>query len=152
MRSMTDSATVHIDASPGRVWELLTDVTRMSAWSPTVERCEWTQGNVVEAGARFRGYNKQGRAKWSRECRITVAEPAREFSFTTYGGEREETRWRYTIEARDAGTLLAESFEVVGMPIYVRVANMLMGERLAAQRRSGMEQTLARIKAAAEAG
>src|SRR5262245_18234309 len=60
------SATLDIEAAPQTVYALITDVTRMGEWSPETRRAEWVGGATGPAvGARFRGHNKLGIARWS---------------------------------------------------------------------------------------
>lgn len=50
----SDEVTVHIDAHPDVVYDLIADVTRMPEFSPEVIRCEWLDGATGPAvGARF---------------------------------------------------------------------------------------------------
>jgi hypothetical protein len=64
------------------------------------------------------------------------------------------TRWRYRFEPSDAATTVTESYEVVSMPVWVRALRRLPGmvERSRRDARQGMEVTLERIGAIAEAG
>lgn len=57
----TGQARIEIDASPQRVYELVSDITRMGEWSPECYRCEWLDGaTTATVGARFRGHNRLG--------------------------------------------------------------------------------------------
>ena len=48
---------VHIDAPAERVWELVSDVTRIGEFSPETFEAEWLDGaDRPRAGARFRGH------------------------------------------------------------------------------------------------
>lgn len=148
-----DEVRIHIEAPPERVWSLIADVTRMGEWSPICRRCEWIDGATGPAvGARFVGHNRQGPARWSRECVVTACEPGREFAFSTVQGGRPQTNWRYRLEPSGTGTEIVESFEGIWEPRWVRAAKGLPGVRARSERdtRRGMEATLARIKAAAE--
>ena len=63
--------------------------------------------------------------------------------------EREETRWRYRFEPSANGCVVTESYEFVWAPLYIRIGDLFLPRDR--QLRHGMRQTLARIKAAAEA-
>lgn len=145
------TVTVQIDAPPERVYELVSDVTRMAEWSPVNYRCEWVEGSEPREGAKFRGYNKQGLMRWNRECVVTKAEPGREFAFSTYYNEHESTRWRYVFEPADGGTKVTESFDPVWAPPLVRITEKFMGKKMEADSRRNIETSLSRLKAAAEA-
>lgn len=143
-----------IDAPAMRVWELVSDVTRIGEWSPETRSAEWLDGAAGPAvGVRFKGRNKR-RGSWSTTCRVTAADPGREFAFSV---GRDETRWRYTIVDTDSGCELTESFEIVKTPGVVGRWLTKLGTGVRWSEREldlvkGMHQTLAGIKAAAEAG
>ena len=142
---MQGEAHVHIQAPPHRVYDLLTDVTRMGEWSPECYKCEWADGATgAVVGARFKGYNKRGRIKWTTKPKVLVAEPGREFSFGSMMGPGDGTRWTYRLEpAADGGTELTESFQApTALKMFFRKRDVEMTQ--------GMEETLARLKQAAE--
>ena len=141
---MGATVTVHVDAPPEKLYDMVSDVTRMGEWSPECYRCEWLDGAAGPAvGARFKGRNKYGLIRWSSTPRVVVAEPGREFTF-----EHDYTRWTYRFEPANGGTDVTESFEdVKPEPFYIRIGQLFMPGR---SQEEGMRQTLARIKAAAE--
>ena len=144
-------ATIHIDAPPERVYEMISDVTRMGEWSPETYQCEWVGGATGPAlGAKFKGRNKQGIMKWSTTPEVIAADPGREFAFVTKMGSREATRWRYRLAAADGGTDVTESWEEVWSPAPMRMFNGLL--RRYKKLDEGVQATLQRLKAAAEAG
>ncbi|OBF29557.1 hypothetical protein A5724_24960 [Mycobacterium sp. ACS1612] len=145
-------ASIHIAAPPDLVYQLVADVTRMGEWSPECYRCEWLDAATsASAGARFRGYNRRGRYRWERTAIVQVADPGREFAFTTIDDRtgRRETNWQYTMETSRSGTLLRERFEFLWCSFTNRALEMLAPRGRQVQR--GIEETLARIKRAAEA-
>lgn len=145
------AARVHVDAPPDRVYELVSDVRRMGEWSPETTRAEWRNGATGPAvGARFRGWNKHGRASWFTDPVVEAADPGRRFAFvTTMLGRGRFTRWTYEMTpTEDGGTDLEESWEQVGaIPIFSR---FFVSEQRVQQLQAGMEETLQRIKTAAE--
>lgn len=142
------TATVHVDASPEAVYDLVADITRMPEWSPETYKAEWLGGATgAVAGARFRGWNKAGPIRWFTDPVIDVAERGRELTFTTtFFGRGRLTTWSFVMQSSaNGGTDLTESWhENVGL-----VVRLMPGRRVEGLQR-GMEQTLARIKAAAE--
>ena len=57
---MHDSVTVHINATPDQVWDLVSDVTRIGEYSPETFEAEWLDGATGPAvGASFRGHVKR---------------------------------------------------------------------------------------------
>jgi hypothetical protein len=141
---------VDVEAPPEVVYEVVTDVTRMGAWSPETVKCEWLDGAVRAAvGARFKGTNKRGILRWSTKPTVVVADPAREFSFEVGN----DIRWTYRFEAHGTGTRLTESFEMLrDLPPYFAFAERwLLGIKdRRADLEHGMTVTLERIKRVVE--
>lgn len=147
---MRAEAQIQIQAPPERVWGMVSDVTRMGEWSPENQGGEWLDEATGPAvGARFRGRNKQGPMGWSTVCTVTAAEPGREFAFTTFAPYG--TTWRYRFEPAAGGTRVTESYELPRNPLGRLLADVtsLIGRRT--QMEDGMQQTLERLKTAAEA-
>lgn len=110
----TGGASVTIRGEPERLWDMISDVTRMGEWSPETERAEWLDGATRPVvGARFKGYNRRGKARWSTVCEVTEAERGRAFSFAVGGGARPTTIWRYRFEAKGDDVVVTETFELV---------------------------------------
>jgi uncharacterized protein YndB with AHSA1/START domain len=143
-------ASVTIATSPERAYALVSDVTRMGEWSPECRRCEWLDGATgPTVGSSFRGHNRVGRYRWSTTSQVMAAAPGREFAFTVMSEGRESTRWRYRFEPCEEGTVVTESYEFRWAPKIHVVTNVLM--RRDRWLRRGMQQTLGRLKAVAEA-
>src|SRR5258708_6330417 len=89
----------HIEAGPEVVYDLVADVTRMGEWSPECVGCEWVDGATGPAvGARFRGRNRHGLARWSNKPRVVAADRGRMFGFVaTDPIGRDMTRWTYRL-------------------------------------------------------
>jgi hypothetical protein len=89
--------------------------------------------------------------RWARTAVVDTAERGRAFGFATVNDAagREETRWRYTMEPSASGTLLTESFEFLWCSVANRLAEALVPRGRQVNR--GIEETLRRIKRAAEA-
>jgi uncharacterized protein YndB with AHSA1/START domain len=146
------STSILVQAPPERVWDLVTDVTRMGEWSPETVAAEWLDGaTAAAAGARFKGRNKR-RGSWSTKCTVTESERGQAFSFEVGRGE---TRWSYRFSPDDGGCRVTESFEIVRRPGPVGRWLTKLGTGVTwAEREAdlvgGMEETLRRLKAAAE--
>lgn len=107
-------ASAIIGAPPERIWELVSDVTRTGEWSPENTGGVWLKGAAGPiAGARFRGTNCRGRARWATSCEVVAAVPGREFAFVTGTAAKPKTLWRYILEPIGDGTRVTESFELV---------------------------------------
>ncbi len=77
-----------MDAPVDKVWDLVSDVTRVGEFSPETFEAEWLDGASGPAtGVRFRGHvrrNGRGPVYWTT-CTITDCEPGREFGFAVGG-------------------------------------------------------------------
>jgi hypothetical protein len=145
---------IHVSAPSEKVYDLVSDVTRMGEWSPETVKGEWLDGaSGPAAGARFKGTNKRGIMRWSTKPEVVAAEPGREFAFVTKS-MGPSTKWSYRFDpAADGGTDVTESFELIDdLPGYIRFCDRyLMGIKdRKADLEDGMQQTLERIKKAAE--
>ena len=109
---------VDIDATPERVWEVLTDLAAYPAWNPFIVRAE----GVVEAGRRLTLTMQPvgGRAMTLRPRLVEVDVPRRLRWRGTVGVpglmDAEHT---FTLQARDSGTRLVhqEDFRGVLVPL-----------------------------------
>jgi hypothetical protein len=145
-------------APADRVWDLVSDVTRIGEFSPETFEAQWLDGATgPRAGARFRGHvrrNGRGPVYWTT-CTVTVADPEREFGFSVGGlGSSIANTWRYLLEPAPAspgepGTDVTESFE---MPATLpnRIYWSLAGPARLRTNLDGMRATLERIKAVVE--
>ncbi len=151
----TDEARIHVDAAPDLVYALVSDVTRMSQWSPETRNCEWVDGATGPAvGAAFRASNRASRGPaWSNKPVVIAAEPGRHFAFLR--GGHGATSWHYRLTPAGTGTELTESY-LVEQPVSAAMTWLTLWMRGAkdfrADMRANLETTLARIKAAAERG
>jgi uncharacterized protein YndB with AHSA1/START domain len=142
----------HIGAPPETLYALITDVRRMPEWSPECRACEWIAGSTgASVGARFKGANRRGLARWTTEVQVLTARDGREFAFVTFFHGHEQTKWTYRFQANGDGTTVSESFELlVDMPWYlVLTEHVLMGIRdRKADLEAGMQETLRRLERA----
>ena len=152
--TVSGSASVTVRAEPERLWAMVADVTRMAQWSPETERAEWLDGAGPAVGARFKGYNRRGRARWSTVCEVIEADPGRTFSFAVGGAAKPETVWRYRFDRTDEGVHVTESFELVKplgslSRVVTRLTTGVRDRR--ADLEDGVRATLVALKEAAEA-
>jgi Polyketide cyclase / dehydrase and lipid transport len=143
---------IDIAAPPDVVYDLIADITQMGEWSPECYKCEWLDGaSPAAVGTRFRGYNRLGRYRWERTAVILTADHGREFAFSTVNDRtgRHETQWHYIMEPSVSGTLLTESFQFLWCSLPDRAMEMFIPRGRQVNR--GIEETLRRIKRAAEA-
>jgi uncharacterized protein YndB with AHSA1/START domain len=148
-----DQVSVHIEAPPERIYEIVTDIANMGRLSPECTGGKWLDGATGPAvGARFKGSNKRGVARWSTTNKVVEAEPGKVFSFET---QQSAARWTYRMEPDGTGTLVTESRELFKKRPTVAVVftKLLLGgeEGHNEELHDGMQQTLQRVKELAEA-
>ncbi|HYF46461.1 MAG TPA: SRPBCC family protein [Acidimicrobiales bacterium] len=149
---MQDSVTVHIDAPPEKVWDLVSDVTRIGEFSPETFEAEWLDGATgPEVGARFRGHvkrNQKGPTYWA-ECHVTAVEPNEHFEFAVGPKGKALNTWGYRLEPSGDGTDVTEYFRLTpALPLKIYWA--LLGWARGKTNRNGMRTTLERMKAVLE--
>jgi uncharacterized protein YndB with AHSA1/START domain len=148
-------ARIHVSAPPEKVYDLVSDVTRIPEWSPECVRCRWIGGATGPAvGAQFKGTNKRSFMRWSTKPRVVAADSGREFAFVANAiPVGDTTKWTYRFEATpDGGTDVTESFEIVhDVPRYIVLGEKVMGIKdRKTDLEANMQQTLERLKKAAE--
>jgi Polyketide cyclase / dehydrase and lipid transport len=145
--------TVHVAAPADRLWDLVSDITRIGEFSPETFEALWLDGaDGPRVGARFRGHvrrNEVGPVYWTT-CTVLVADPDREFAFAVNGpGGTTVNTWRYQLVPDQDGTEVTESFQLPGTWPY-RLYWLLAGPLRLRTNLNGMRTTLERIKAVAE--
>lgn len=145
----TLEATVDIAAGPDRVWAVVSDLGRMPEFSPTTVRM--IPFGTVHAGTWTLNLNKVRGMYYPTTSRIVRYEPNRAFAFRM---NENGTVWSYSLEATESGTRLIERRDVpngVRKPVRVAIDKFLGGEKqFEGDLVAGMNETLAKIKAAAE--
>jgi uncharacterized protein YndB with AHSA1/START domain len=149
-----DHVSLRIDASPERLYEIVSDPAGMGRLSPECVGGSWVGGATGPAvGATFKGRNKRGLARWSTRNEVVEAEPGKVFSFET---KQSGMRWTYRFEPDGAGTVVTEErAEWRDRPLIAKVFTTLaLGgvDDHEEELRTGMQQTLERLKAVAEGG
>jgi uncharacterized protein YndB with AHSA1/START domain len=153
MTAATDAEleqSIEIAAPPARVWALVTDLPRMAAWSPQVVKT-FVKG-PVQLGTRTLNVNRRGLLVWPTRAKVVRFEPHREFAFRV---KDNFTIWSFTLEPTGTGTRLTQRRETPDgiSDISVRLTKVALGgqDQFRAELLEGMQQTLAAIKADAEA-
>ena len=149
---MNESVTIHMDAPPERIWDLVSDVTKIGRYSPETFEAEWLDGATGPAvGAKFRGHvkrNGKGPTYWS-PCVVTASVPGSEFSFDVVRGDTVMNSWGYRIAPSAGGSDVTEYFRLPST-LPIRVYWFLAGWARGRTNRNGMRATLGAIKAEVE--
>ena len=144
-----DEVSVTINAPAEKVYDLITDVTQMGRWSPECTGGKWVDGASGPAvGARFKGSNRHGLARWTTRCTVTKANPGKAFEWEV---KESGMRWGYrsTRRGRDARHRVPGP---AADPFYIKLVQRsgLIGRHREQMLVDGMQQTLERVKEAAE--
>lgn len=147
-----DLVSLRIEATPERIYDIVTDIAQMGRLSPECTGGRWLGGASGPAvGARFRGHNKRGIVRWSTTNRVVEADPGRAFAFET---QQSGVRWTYRLAADGSGTVVTEQRErFKDRPLIAAAFTKLaLGgvEEHDDELRAGMRATLERLKTVAE--
>jgi len=153
VRPMAEIAALHesldVAAPPQRVWELVTDLPRMAAWSPQVVHT--FARRPVGLGSRALNVNRSGWKVWPTRSRVVRFEPHRDFAFRILDNG---VVWSYALEPTEAGTRVTHQRETPDgiTPLSLRLQDAVLGgvDRFTGELREGMRRTLRGIKAEAE--
>lgn len=146
------SRSTTVAAPAERVWELVSDLPAMGAYSPENTGGSWVAGATGPAvGAAFRGRNASGRRSWSTRSTVLRSEPGRAFAFSVKAAGLPVAEWSYDLEATADGCRLTETWTDRRGGLMVRLGRLATGvqDRQAFTAQS-IEQTLAKVKAQAE--
>ncbi|MFV9632097.1 SRPBCC family protein [Mycobacterium neumannii] len=138
-----------INAPVAKVWELVSDLKNMPRWSPQC-RVMKTFG-PLQPGARTINLNRRKLLMWPTTSRIIEVVPEKKLAFRV---NENNTVWSYELEPTETGTRLVETRHAENgvKPVSTMLVNAVMGGVPSFERElvEGMNETLARIKAAAE--
>ncbi|GAU65831.1 hypothetical protein SSP35_02_01980 [Streptomyces sp. NBRC 110611] len=149
------TGTVAIRATPAQAYAVISDPTAMVRFAEEAYRARWLDGATRAAvGARFQGWNRNGRRRWATRCRITDADPARRFAYEVTATPLAVpiSRWQYDITPTEEGCTVTET-NWMRVPLwFIPVAVLITGvrDRMGANG-TYISTTLDRLKAHLEA-
>ncbi|AXY49301.1 SRPBCC family protein [Rhodococcus ruber] len=109
-RRYSHSESIHIDATPQQVWDVVTRIERTGEWSPVCRAAWWkAPATGLEVGAWFHGRNEADGRVWETESLVVAAEEPAEFTWLVMGNA---VRWSYALTPDGNGTSLTESWAV----------------------------------------
>ena len=150
----TLARTTDIAAPADHVWALISDLPSMGAYSPENTGGRWLGGATGPAvGAAFKGDNRRGGRRWSTRVTVVTCEPGQAFAFDVSSVGQAVARWSYAITTTAAGCTVTETWQDRRGALLSVVGKLVTGERdREGFTEASMEQTLAGLKARAEAG
>lgn len=149
----TVSRSTTVAAPPQAVWELVSDLPGMGAFSPESTGGSWVGGATGPAvGASFRGRNAAGRRRWSTRSTVVRSEPGRAFAFDVSAGGLPVAQWAYELEPTADGCRLTETWTDRRGRLMTVLGRLTTGVAdRAGFTALSIEQTLDRVKQRAEA-
>ena len=145
------SRKIIVNASPERIYEIISDVSRIGELSPVCKAAWWDVGAEPREGAWFTGRNEvEGREPWERRCEVVLAEPGRAFGWVAGGREEGVAEWSYRFRAVEQGTEVEESWRILRMTDRLNALGDEVLSALKGSTESGIETTLANLKKVAE--
>ncbi len=144
---------IEIAAAPEAVWALIGDVRNLSRWSPQVSSTRLSGGaEECAVGTRFTNRNEAGELTWTTHGQITAYDEGRRLAFRV---EENYVVWSFELAPTADGTRLVQRRdEPDGVSQLSRdLIDGFMGgqEAFTVSMERGMRETLAGIKAEAEA-
>jgi hypothetical protein len=162
MPDLTESITVH--SSADALYRLVSDLPRMSEWSPECTHVTWSSSGPAAGpaagspagsvdgpvpGARFVGHNRVGVVRWFTFGKVVTAEPGRRFTFDITFGPIPISRWDYEFAPTATGCEVTESWTDHRPTVLKLLFRPVFGNR-APRNVHGIHTTLTRLKSAAE--
>ena len=143
---------IDIAAPVAHVWEMVSDVRRMSEWSPQVTSTRLRAGfDHIALGTQFTNRNANGEAVWTTHGEIVRFDPEREMAFRI---EENWLIWSFTLEPTVDGTRLTQRREqpdgISDLSHDLTVGFFGGHDAFTAVMRASTADTLAALKAAAE--
>ena len=146
---------IDVSADPSRAWAVVSDLPRMSEWSPQVWRSFVRDPGAgdgrVGPGARLLNVNRRGLLVWPTRSKVVRFEEGREIAWRI---RENGAVWSFTLVPVGSGTRLVQRRDVPDgiHESSLRLTDRLLGGQPAfqAELQAGMRQTLARIKQTVE--
>ena len=142
-------SSIHIDASPARVWSLVANPRNMARWSPQVVKV--LMRSPAQRGASTVNLNREGLKLWPTRSKVITFEPPREFAIQI---KENNAIWSFTLTPDGDGTRLVQRRDTSrGTTSLSRtLIDKVLGGQAAFNKTllGGMQQTLERIKKDAE--
>lgn len=141
---------VEIAATPEQVWALVSDLPRISEWSPQVMKT-FVRDRPLQQGSRLFNLNRKGLLVWPTRAKVVRFEQDREVAWKI---KENGSTWSFTLEPTDAGTRLVQRREAPNglSQVSVSLTDRFMGGQgdFQDELQEGMKQTLAHVKRLAE--
>ncbi|WP_234543859.1 SRPBCC family protein [Streptomyces shenzhenensis] len=102
-----------VDAAPALVYELVSEVSAVSRWSPDADDIAFDPEAGPWAGAWFSGRNRRDGRVWTSRSQIVRADPGTAFGFVVGGAENGIVHWEWTLTPQGRGTVVQQSWRLL---------------------------------------
>ncbi|MEU1296256.1 SRPBCC family protein [Streptomyces sp. NPDC005840] len=102
-----------VDASPARVYELVSDVSSIGRWSPDADDVAFDPEAGPRVGAWFSGRNRRDGREWTSRSEIVRADPGTAFGFVVGGARDGIVHWEWTLTPQGGGTVVGQSWRLL---------------------------------------
>ncbi|WP_316778121.1 SRPBCC family protein [Streptomyces sasae] len=102
-----------VDAAPALVYELVSEVSAISRWSPDADDIAFDPEAGPWAGAWFSGRNRRDGRVWTSRSQIVRADPGTAFGFVVGGAENGIVHWEWTFTPQGRGTVVQQSWRLL---------------------------------------
>lgn len=138
---------IEVANPPAEVWALISDIRRMSRWSPQVMK-SFIKGGVSRQGAKFLNINRDGIKVWPTQAQVVDFEPDTRLAWRV---KENFTVWSLNLEPTEAGgTRIIHRRETPKgtSDLSNKLVDRFFGgqDNFTAVLQKGMKQTLQRIK------
>ncbi|MFG2956321.1 SRPBCC family protein [Streptomyces sp. NPDC048291] len=102
-----------VDAAPALVYELVSEVSAISRWSPDADDVAFDPDAGPWGGAWFSGRNRRNGEVWTSRSQIVRADPGTAFGFVVGGAENGIVHWEWTLTPQGRGTVVQQSWRLL---------------------------------------
>jgi ligand-binding SRPBCC domain-containing protein len=158
----TVSVRTRVNASPRRVWPLVSDIELMAELSGELREVAWLDGSPgpdgPRTGSRFRGFSSHpSLGTWETTSTVVECEEPVRFAWAVGDPGHPSAVWRFTLRPDGDGTVLEQSAQLGPAPSGLSVAIQAMPDKeqkivfvRLREFETGMNGNLAAIKRRAE--
>ncbi|WP_347108307.1 SRPBCC family protein [Paenarthrobacter sp. S56] len=147
----TTTLTQHVNASPEKVWAVITDIPGSAATISGIESIQLLSDGPYGEGTRWKETRTMMGRRETVEMWVSQADPPRTTTVKAVQGGADYTS-RFALAGRDGGTDLTLTFgaEVIKPTVFSRVAMALFGKIGMVFTRKALAKDLSEIAAKAE--
>lgn len=143
---------IDVDATPEKVWAVISDLKRMGEWSPQCKKMI-IRGGKVDLDTKTININRRGPLVWPTTAKVVRFEPNKRIGWRV---TENRTVWSYEITPAENGVTVTERREAPGgktSTVSAFLVDKVFGgnDSFEEELKVGMAESLGKIKKAAEA-